>query len=212
MKLIVGLGNPGDEYARTRHNVGFWVVDELARRYGWTVRKRAHNGLVGEELLSGEKLALLKPLTFMNRSGLAVASAVRWYKIEPRDLLVIYDDMDLEVGKLRIRLSGSSGGHKGIESIITELGTGAVPRLKIGIGRPSGDADVVGHVLSPFAPDQKRLIGETVARAADAVQAVLFEGYPKAMNRFNANGPEPSNKAAADPASEPPHKAPGEFK
>ena len=199
MKLIVGLGNPGDEYALTRHNVGFWVVDELARRHGWGVSKRAHNALVGEGLLGGEKLVLLKPQTFMNRSGLAVASAARWYKIEPRDLLVIYDDMDLEVGKLRIRLSGSSGGHKGMESIIAELGASDFPRMKIGIGRPSADTDVVGHVLSPFAPDQKPLISEAVPRAADGVEAVVFEGYPKAMNRFNVNGREPSSKPRAEP-------------
>ena len=185
MWLIAGLGNPGLAYRGTRHNVGFLVVDELASRGEMSLKKRKMGARYASGWLKEEEVTLIKPLTFMNRSGLSVGSAARWYKIEPKDLLVIHDDMDMEVGKLRIRLSGSSGGHRGLESIIPELGTTDFPRLKIGIGRPAENAEVVGHVLSPFAPDEKRVIDEAVARAADAVERIILEGYPQAMNRLN---------------------------
>ncbi|HOB73625.1 MAG TPA: aminoacyl-tRNA hydrolase [Phycisphaerae bacterium] len=184
MKLVVGLGNPGGKYASTRHNVGFRVVDELARRHGIDVSRTGFSGLTGKGSIGGESVLLLKPGTFMNLSGRSVREAMTFYKLELPDLLVISDDMALPLGRLRLRKSGSAGGHNGLSSVIAELGDDGFGRLRIGIEQVSG-ARMVGHVLSPFTPQEEEVIGPAVARAADAVECWLADGMDTAMNRFN---------------------------
>ncbi|MEO0535401.1 MAG: aminoacyl-tRNA hydrolase [Cyanobacteria bacterium P01_A01_bin.123] len=189
-KLIVGLGNPGNQYDRTRHNVGFDVVDRLAYRWQGTLPEhKRFKGKYGEIRVAGQKIGLLKPLTFMNRSGQSVRAVVDWYKLSPNDVMVVYDDMDLPVGKLRLRLAGSAGGHNGMKSIIAHLGTQDFPRLRLGIGatEKAGDRDgaVVSHVLGRFAPGEAEQIKEVVELSADAVERSLKDGVEKAMSLFN---------------------------
>ena len=184
MKMIVGLGNVGKEYEPTKHNVGFWVVDELAERWGaasdW---KRQEQALTLRK--RPEDILLVKPETYMNRSGLAVAALARFYKIETADILVIQDDLDMPVGKLRLRSKGSSGGHRGMESIRQQLGSDAFPRLKIGIDHPGRASMVADYVLQPFAKEQQQAVAEAVVRAADAALVWAQAGIAEAMNRFN---------------------------
>ncbi|MEO0825614.1 MAG: aminoacyl-tRNA hydrolase [Cyanobacteria bacterium J06639_14] len=189
-KLIVGLGNPGNQYDRTRHNVGFDVVDRLAYRWQGTLPEhKRFKGKYGEIRVAGQKIGLLKPLTFMNRSGQSVRAVVDWYKLSPNDVMVVYDDMDLPVGKLRLRLAGSAGGHNGMKSIIAHIGTQDFPRLRLGIGatEKAGDRDgaVVSHVLGRFAPGEAEQIKEVVELSADAVERSLKDGVEKAMSLFN---------------------------
>mgnify|MGYP005861711021 CR=1 FL=1 len=186
VKLVVGLGNPGARYANTRHNVGFMVVDRLARRCSAAVTKRQCSALVGLGNLGGTRVCLAKPQTYMNLSGDAVACLLRFYKIPTADLLVVYDDRDLPVGRIRLRERGSAGGHRGMESIIGRLGTSDFPRLRIGIGRPA-ETEAVDHVLGSFTPEERPLMEEALDRAAEAVECVLKEGTVVAMNRFNAS-------------------------
>lgn len=185
VRLVVGLGNPGAEYAGTRHNAGFWVLDELARRLGVTVGRRAFLGLTGEALVGGQKVLLLKPQTYMNRSGESVRAALQYHRLEPSQLLVICDDLDMVLGKIRLRPQGSSGGHRGLQSIADHLGTTEYPRLKIGIGRPETRDDVVDYVLGSVSGEEREALTQAVARAADAAEAVLADGVDAAMNRFN---------------------------
>ncbi|MGE5591757.1 MAG: aminoacyl-tRNA hydrolase [Bacillota bacterium] len=187
VRLVVGLGNPGPEYARTRHNAGFWVLDELARRLGANVGRRAFSGLTGEALVVCRKVFLLKPQTYMNRSGEAVRAALAYYRLEPSQLLVICDDLDMVLGKIRLRLQGSSGGHRGLQSIADHLGTTEYPRLKIGIGRPESRDDVVDYVLGSVSGEERDALAQAVTRAADAAEAALTDGVEAAMNRFNGN-------------------------
>lgn len=184
MKLVVGLGNPGPKYEGTRHNVGFRVVDELARRWQVAVDRRQFAGLVGQWRTGGQRVLLLKPTTFMNRSGQSVAQAMGFYKLAPADLLVVLDDMALPLGRLRIRRQGSAGGHNGLEDIIGRLGNDGFSRLRIGIEQVGGER-MVGHVLSPFAPQEREEIEAAIVRAADAVQCWLEVGPEEAMNRYN---------------------------
>ncbi|MDN5292915.1 MAG: peptidyl-tRNA hydrolase, family [Eubacteriales bacterium] len=183
MKIIAGLGNPGREYENTRHNIGFMVVDELARFLGLAFCGEKFCALVAEGLVDGEKVLLLKPQTYMNLSGLSVAEAARFYKLEPAAILVVYDDMDLPPGKIRLREKGSSGGHKGMQSVIDHLGTDAIPRLRIGIGRGPGQG--ADYVLSPFREEEKPIIEEAVRRGAEALTCWLKEGMAAAMNKYN---------------------------
>jgi PTH1 family peptidyl-tRNA hydrolase len=183
VKLIVGLGNPGPDYARTRHNVGFRVVDLLGQRFGVDLGSRKFAGYFGKGTIRGESVALLKPLTFMNRSGQAVLEARQFYRLENADLLVISDDVALELGRLRIRKAGSAGGHNGLSDIIARLGADDFPRLRMGIGRPPGNQ--VSYVLGPFAPDEEPVVEQMVARAADAAECWAVEGADAAMNKFN---------------------------
>lgn len=191
LRLIVGLGNPGEKYARTRHNIGFDVVDVLCRRWQITLSEnRKFKGIYGEGVFRvGRKIALLKPQTFMNRSGQSVRAVLDWYKFEPASVLIVYDDMDLSLGRLRLRPSGSAGGHNGMKSIIAHLGTQDFPRLRIGIGSTNkeGDRDqaVVSHVLGKFTPDEKSLIVTALDWSADAIEAALLDGTEKAMSVFN---------------------------
>lgn len=191
--LIVGLGNPGPQYARTRHNIGFDLVDELARRWQAPLSEnRKFNGLFAEAAVPGlGKLRLLKPLTYMNRSGQSIRAVLDWYKLAPEQLLVCYDDMDLPLGRIRLRLSGSAGTHNGMRSTLSHLNSQAFPRLRLGIGVPRGKGgdrhdDTVSHVLGKFAPAEQPLVEEVLRLAADAVEVATKEGVETAMNRFNA--------------------------
>ena len=184
--LIVGLGNPGEKYERTRHNVGFLVVDALAERLGVPVQKLKHRALTNTVRLAGQKALLMKPVTFMNLSGEAVGDAARFYKLPPERVLVISDDTALPLGKLRLRKGGSAGGHNGLKSIIQHLGTDQFPRLRLGVGeklRP--DYDMADWVLGRLQGEDWKAMEAAVDRAADAVEHVLAHGVDAAMNRFN---------------------------
>jgi peptidyl-tRNA hydrolase, PTH1 family len=186
--LVVGLGNPGPEYARTRHNVGFMVVDELSRRHRIPIRSSQHGARVGEGEIAGEPVALVKPLTYMNVSGRAVGPLLQRHSLPPVNLVVIYDDADLPVGKIRVRARGSAGGHGGLKSIIGTIGSSEFPRVRIGIGR-AGKGDLVDHVLGGFRHDERETVEHAVQRAADAVEHFLSHGIDAAMNRFNITEP-----------------------
>jgi PTH1 family peptidyl-tRNA hydrolase len=188
--LIVGLGNPGPEYAETRHNAGFLVLDRLARQMGIPVRRKLRGALVGEGQLAGERVVLAKPQTYMNLSGPAVAGLLRWYKLTPAEVVVVYDDKDLPPGRIRVRPDGGPAGHRGMTSVLEALGTQEVARVRVGIGRePEGqerDDRGIGYVLSPFAKEERPLVDQALERAADAVATVISEGVERAMLRFNA--------------------------
>jgi peptidyl-tRNA hydrolase, PTH1 family len=185
--LVAGLGNPGGEYADTRHNVGFMVADELARRHGGSWRAK-FSGDLAEVRLDSLRLAVLKPQTYMNESGRSVGAAVRFFKVDPEVLLVVHDEVDLEPGRLQARLGGGLAGHNGLRSVAQHLGTPEFARLRIGVGRPQrGDPrPVADFVLSPFPPEVD--VEGLVARAADAVETVAREGVEEAQNRFNERG------------------------
>lgn len=184
--LIVGLGNPGDQYENTRHNVGFRALDELAEIAGVPVQKLKYKALTNICTLSGCKVLLMKPVTFMNLSGEAVGEAARFFKIPPERVLVFSDDTSLPVGKLRIRKSGSAGGHNGLKSIIQHLGTDQFPRIKIGVGgKPHPDYDMADWVLGKFPSEDKKVIDEMVQKAARAAEYYIKEGPDKAMGRYN---------------------------
>lgn len=186
MWLIVGLGNPGERYARTRHNIGFEALDTLARRHGLEFRDRRANSLVAEGQIAGQRVALAKPQTFMNLSGHAVSALRTWYKIDPaRELLVIYDDLDLPFAKLRLRERGSAGTHNGMRSVVQQLGSGEFPRLRIGIGQPPVKMDMAAYVLARFTPEEEAALPALLDTVADAVEVVLREGLTAAMNRYN---------------------------
>ncbi|KUO96604.1 aminoacyl-tRNA hydrolase [Ferroacidibacillus organovorans] len=187
MKLIVGLGNPGKEYAKTRHNVGFWCVEAWLKTLSGVREKGKWDAQIVETNVRTEPVILMRPQTFMNRSGLSVARAVREKGLDPeRDLLVIYDDMDLPAGALRLREKGSSGGHNGIKSIIQELGTQNFARIRVGIGRPEPGILVIDHVLHAFSRDDRIRVEAAVDRAVEAAQAFCVESFPLVMNRFNS--------------------------
>jgi PTH1 family peptidyl-tRNA hydrolase len=197
MKLVIGLGNPGSEYERTRHNVGFRVVDKLALKLGWKWSERRGRAILSSGTIGHEKVMLAKPITFMNLSGQAVGELVRWYKIQPEDVLVIYDELDLPVGKIRLRAKGSSAGHKGLEDIIHHLHTTAFPRLRVGIGRPSNSRKQgKDHVLSIPTSDERILLEMGEDRAVDAVQLAITQGIDTTMNVVNADPEEAERKAA----------------
>ncbi len=182
--LVVGLGNPGREYATTRHNIGFMVVDELARRHGGSWRSK-FSGEVADVRLDGARIALLKPQTYMNESGRSVAAAAKFYKVDPEDLLAVHDEVDLEMGRMQARLGGGLAGHNGLRSMASALRSPEFLRLRIGVGRPErGDPRPVSDwVLSSFEPDVD--VGGLVDRAADAVEALVRDGLEEAQQRFN---------------------------
>ncbi|MFS8513121.1 MAG: aminoacyl-tRNA hydrolase [Planifilum fulgidum] len=188
MKLIVGLGNPGEKYAATRHNVGFWVIDRLAERWQIPVRQNRWKGLAGSGLVMGERVVLLKPMTYMNLSGESVRPALDWLKCDIEEMAVICDDLDLPPGQLRLRKKGSSGGHRGLQSLIDHLGTNGFKRIRIGIGRPAGRMPVADYVVSPFTREELPLIEEAVERAAEAIHQWVVSTFDEAMNRFNRRG------------------------
>jgi PTH1 family peptidyl-tRNA hydrolase len=184
VKLVVGLGNPGPQYRDTRHNVGFWVIDELARRLGVSDNWRERD----EALVTRApgQVILVKPLTFMNLSGFAVSRVRQYYQIESADLLVIVDEVALPLGRLRARARGSAGGHNGLKSIIEQLGTTEFCRLRIGVGRGDARRDLSDHVLSKFAADEKDTMAAAVLRAADAAEMFVSDGIERVMSTFNA--------------------------
>ncbi|TCS94295.1 aminoacyl-tRNA hydrolase [Hazenella coriacea] len=186
MKVIVGLGNPGMKYALTRHNVGFWVIDLLSQHWGISISKEKWKAEVGEGVVNGEKVILIKPLTYMNLSGESVRPAMDWLKADLDDLCVIYDDLDMPPGKIRLRLKGSSGGHNGMKSIIQHLGTDQFKRLKVGIGRPTGRIPVPDYVLSHFNQDERITIDDAVDRSAKAMDRWLDSTFLEVMNVYNA--------------------------
>ena len=185
MKIIVGLGNPGRQYAGTRHNVGFRAVDCLADRLNASFSRRKHHGLVAEVFHGGEKVALIKPLTYMNNSGACVAGAWRNSAADLTDLLVVVDDINLPLGKLRLRSGGSAGGHNGLQSVIDHLGGEDFSRLRLGVGEKTTAADLINHVLGKFAPDEMPEVGTMIERAADVALRFLDAGIEPAMNEFN---------------------------
>ena len=185
MKLVVGLGNPGRKYRGTRHNVGFAVLGELARRFGAGAVKSKFNGEFVEVRVGPEQIVLLSPLTFMNRSGASVQAAKAFYKLEGADLLVVCDDLNLPLGKLRLRIGGSSGGQKGLDDIVRQMGSEDFPRLRIGIGSPPENWDWADYVLSKFSKEEIPHIENAVSRAADAVTVWVSEGVESGMNQFN---------------------------
>lgn len=184
MKLIVGLGNPGTDYAGTRHNVGFSVVQILADRFRIPVTRRNFRAVYGEGLIGGQRVVLARPMTYMNLSGQAVSAMCRFYKLDAAEVLVLLDDIALPLGQLRLRFKGSAGGHNGLASVLESLGTEDVERIRVGVGEAQGA--LVDHVLSRFRKDELPIIREACGRAADAVEIVLAEGFEIAMNRFNA--------------------------
>ena len=184
--LVVGLGNPGPKYEWTRHNVGFLVIDQLADRADIPVQKLKFQALTNTALIGGQSVLLMKPTTYMNLSGQAVGQAARFHKIPPERVLVISDDVALPQGKLRIRRSGSAGGHNGLKDIIAHLGGDQFPRVKVGVGgKPHPDSDMADWVLSTFTGADRKAMEETIDRAADAVTCLLEQGVDKAMSKFN---------------------------
>jgi peptidyl-tRNA hydrolase, PTH1 family len=193
MKLIVGLGNPGAQYIQTRHNVGFRVVDLLAEKHRWNWERQGR-ALLANGTLGTEKVVLVKPLTFMNLSGEAVGELVRWYKIQAEDVLVIYDDMDLPVGKIRLRGKGSAAGHNGLSNITHHLHTDQVPRLRVGIGRPANQRmDTIQYVLGVPPGDERILLTTSEEQAAAAIPLIFEMGIDAAMNQLNTD-PEAQQK------------------
>jgi PTH1 family peptidyl-tRNA hydrolase len=184
--MVVGLGNPGPNYEATRHNAGFMVLDLLADELGIDFNSSQHQALIGRGMVGERRVLLVKPQTYMNNSGRAVAPLARWYGIAPAEMVIVHDDLDLAPGRMRIRPAGSSGGHRGLQSIINALGTTAVPRLKIGIGRPQEGQNVVDYVLQPFSEEDWALVSPVLLKAARALRFLLEGGeLEEAMNRFN---------------------------
>lgn len=186
MKIIVGLGNPGSSYKDTRHNVGFMVIDWLARDRGIAINQRGFHSKRGEGKIGAESVLLVEPQTYMNLSGNAVREIARFYKVPLTDLLIICDDLNLPTGKLRLRPKGSAGGHNGITSIIRNLGTEDFPRLRLGIDLPPGDMAAEAYVLKRFSKQERETIEDAVIRAAECVLTWVYHGIDEAMNRYNA--------------------------
>ncbi|MBP0020356.1 MAG: aminoacyl-tRNA hydrolase [Cyanobacteria bacterium SBLK] len=186
-QFLVGLGNPGTKYEKTRHNIGFDLLDRLAELWqiSWQENRRFKGYFTEGRAAGNQKIYLLKPTTYMNRSGESIRAVMDWYKLEPESLLVVYDDMDLAVGRLRIRLSGSAGGHNGIKSAIAHVGGQNFPRLRIGIGKTNLDRETVSHVLGKFTPEEKPIVSEAMELAISAIEMGLKEGLEKAMSLYN---------------------------
>ena len=186
MYIIAGLGNPTREYEKTRHNVGFDTIDVLADKLNTSVDEKKFKGLYGRGIIAGEKVILLKPQTFMNLSGESIREAADFYKIDPEEIIVIYDDISLEPGQLRIRLKGSAGGHNGIKNIIAHLGTQEFPRIKVGVGAKPPKMDLADYVLSRFGAEEQKVMDEAFQEAAEAAVMMMTTGAERAMNHYNA--------------------------
>jgi PTH1 family peptidyl-tRNA hydrolase len=184
MRLIVGLGNPGEHYENTRHNIGFKVVDRLAERWNIKLGPSKLKGWIGEGIIQQQKVILLKPATYMNLSGESVRAALDWYKFNIEDLIVIYDELDLPTGQLRLREKGSAGGHNGMKSLIQHLGTHEFKRVRVGVDRPAPGHDISNYVLGSFSKDQLSIVEEAVERSCDAVEFWLKVNFLEAMSRF----------------------------
>lgn len=184
MKLIIGLGNPGPQYSATRHNTGFMVVEELAKRWGVPAWRNRSDAMV-TETRRAEQILLVKPLSFMNLSGVPVKELAKFYKISVRDMIVVYDDLDLAVGKLRLRPNGGTGGHRGLESLLVHLGDNAFTRVRLGIGRPPQGWETAAYVLGRFTAEEAPVMAETICKAAEAIETILDKGLSQAMNIYN---------------------------
>ena len=186
MYIIAGLGNPGKQYENTRHNAGFMALDALADQLGVSLSEKKHKALCGKGMIGGEKALFMKPQTFMNLSGESIRAAADFYKVEPEHIMVIYDDISLEPGQLRIRKKGSAGGHNGIKSIISCLGTQEFPRIKVGVGAKPDRMDLADYVLGHFSQIEGRIMEDAAKEAGQAAQAIILDGIEAAMNRYNA--------------------------
>lgn len=184
MLLIVGLGNPGIEYINTRHNIGFSTIDLLSSKYNIEISREKFKGMYGEGFINNTKVILLKPTTFMNLSGESIREIADFYKLDSNEILVIYDDISLPVGRLRIRTKGSAGGHNGIKSIIANLGTDVFPRIKIGVGQPKGD--LVNHVLGKFSKEDNEVLDKVLETVSAAVETIISKDATEAMNKYNS--------------------------
>jgi peptidyl-tRNA hydrolase, PTH1 family len=186
VKAMIGLGNPGPKYEWTRHNVGFWAIDILAKQLQVPVTRSKHQSLVGESRIGDSPVLLVKPQTFMNLSGQAVQEIVHYYKLDPTsDVIVVYDDMDFQPGQLKLRTRGSAGGHNGIKSIISSLGTEEFCRVRLGISRPAPGVDIISHVLGTFRPEDKERVWKAAEASVDAIRYCLAHDFERAMSRFN---------------------------
>ena len=202
MKIIAGLGNPGKEYENTKHNVGFLTIDILAEKYDIKVNKIKFKGLIGEGMIGTEKVILVKPQTYMNLSGRCIREIVAFYKLDMEDLVVIYDDIDLPMGNLRIRKKGSAGTHNGMRSIIYDLQDDGFPRVRVGIGGER-KGDLANYVISGFSGDDRKLIEEAIVKAADAVTCLVEDGIDRAMVDYNTKKPK-VKKQKQEPDTEKP--------
>ena len=185
MLIIAGLGNPGKEYENTRHNAGFMVMDALAEKIGADISEKKHKALCGKGAIGGEKVILMKPQTYMNSSGESIRAAADYYKVDPEDILIVYDDISLAPGQLRIRAKGSAGGHNGIKSIIAHLGTQEFPRVKVGVGEKPKGYDLADYVLGHFTKEEQAIFAERFDEVYDAVQLIVMGDITEAMNRHN---------------------------
>jgi peptidyl-tRNA hydrolase, PTH1 family len=186
--LVVGLGNPGESYRKTRHNLGFAVVDELASRHRLELRTQKFRARFGKGRISGRPVLLSKPQTYMNRSGQSVGVMAGWHRIPAERVVVVHDDLDLTLGRMKLKAGGGHGGHNGLRDIKTALGSSEFLRVRLGIGRPDGQDDASDHVLSSFRPEERELIEPIIGRAADATEAILADGVRTAMNVYNTRG------------------------
>ncbi|MEM9156631.1 MAG: aminoacyl-tRNA hydrolase [Cyanobacteria bacterium P01_F01_bin.33] len=206
IELVVGLGNPGAKYEGTRHNCGFMTIDLLSQRYAIALKPSPRfQGLYGEGRgPKGNKLRLLKPETFMNRSGQSVRAVKDWFKLPAEAILIVYDDMDIPFGRLRLRQSGSAGSHNGMKSLVQHLGSQQFPRLRVGIGSPGASRETISHVLGGFTPREKQYLEDVIYATADAVEAAIAKDLPTAMNRFNPLNlyPTPAPEKADMPKSD----------
>lgn len=185
MYLIIGLGNPESEYSKTRHNMGFNAVNEIAKQYNLEINKNKFQGLCENAMIEGEKVILIKPQTYMNLSGNCIKEFVDFYKVENEEIIVIYDDMDFEPGQIKIRKKGNAGGHNGLKSIIQMIGTDEFPRIRIGIGRPEHSGDEINYVIGAIPEEEIPKLEEGIKKAKDAVIEILKNGIDSAMNKFN---------------------------
>lgn len=185
MYIIAGLGNPGKEYEKTRHNAGFAVIDELASKHNIDIDNSKFKGMLGKGVINGEKVVLVKPLTYMNNSGECIRAVMDYYKADIEDFIVVFDDISLDVGKLRIRPKGSAGGHNGIKSIIAHLGSDGFKRVKFGVGNKPSGWDLADWVLGRFNKEDEKTLEETKKKACEAIEAIMADGTEAAMNKFN---------------------------
>lgn len=189
MYIIAGLGNPKKEYENTRHNIGFDAIDMLAERHGIRLNEAKHKGLIGKGMIHGEKVILVKPLTFMNLSGECIREVADYYKVDTKEnFIVMHDDISLEPGNIRIRKKGSAGGHNGLKNIILHLGHDQFQRIKIGVGEKPKEYDLADYVLGHFSKQERTLMDETLEKVCDAVEMMMQEGPDSAMNHFNSKG------------------------
>jgi len=193
LHVVAGLGNPGDKYSGTRHNVGFFVVDALSSEYSIPLDRRKFDALYGRGSVKGEEVILIKPQSYMNRSGVPICRFMDYFEISHRNMLVIHDDIDLVYGRIKIKAKGGHGGHNGVRSIIDTLGDDNFTRLRVGIGRSENESNVTGHVLGRFRSDEKKQLEQIVARSREAAVTILCEGTKEGMNRFNERTIQPSS-------------------